>query len=46
MVQLRNSFSCETDKMEVKNKLSIKEVSLAVNLRPLLPERLEQANFL
>ena len=45
MVQLRNSFSCETDKMEVTNKMSIKEVSLVVYLGPLLPEILEQANF-
>ena len=36
---------CETAKVEVKNKLSIKEVSLVVNLRLLLPERLEQAYF-
>lgn len=33
MVQLRNGFSCETDKIEVTNKLSIKEVSLVVYMR-------------
>ena len=31
--------------MKVKTELRIKEVSLVVNLRPLLPERLEQTNF-
>ena len=36
---------CETDRMKAKNKLSIKELSVVVNLRFLVPERLEQAHF-